>query len=315
MKHKILCNLDLKDCKKEISNLKKISEFQNFLNKKDIEKRIRDATIFICSASLKLDKKFFIKAKKLKLIFTPSTGTDHIDFDEVKKNKIKVYHIAKEKKLINNFTATSELAFCLLLNLLRKSLEANKEAKNGIWAREKFSGFQLKDKVIGIIGYGRLGKITAKIAKGFGMKILINDIKKIKKSSSFKKVKLDHLLKKSDYIFLHVHLTPKTNKLINKKNIKLMKKNTILINTSRGKLIDEKALLNSLKKKKIAGAGLDMIDGEWLDKKKLYNHKLIKFSRKHSNLLILPHIGGSTYESIVGARKFILNKAYRLIKR
>ena len=87
MKHKILCNLDLKNCNKEISDLKKISVFQNFLNKKDIEKRIKDMTIFICSASLKLDKNFFIKAKKLKFIFTPSTGTDHIDFDEVKKKK------------------------------------------------------------------------------------------------------------------------------------------------------------------------------------------------------------------------------------
>lgn len=229
----------------------------------------------------------------------------------LKKKKIKIIHIAKEKKLLNNFTATSELGFTLLLNLLRKIGKAHFDAINGNWSREKFKGSQLLNKTIGIVGYGRLGKISEKIAKGFGMNVLINDLQKIKKKNS---VSLNYLLKKSDYVFLHVHLNKKNENLINSKNIRLMKKSSIIINTSRGKIINEKALLRSLKNNKIAGAGLDVIDGEWLNKKKLYNHKLIKFSRENDNLLIVPHIGGSTYETIIGARKFILNKVIKKIK-
>ena len=314
MKHNILCNLDLLNCEKELIRLKKISNFHNLFEGRKINKILNKITIFICSASLKVDKDFLNKAPNLKYIFSPSTGIDHIDLKEAKKKKIKIFHIAKERKLINNFTATSELGFGLLISIIRNIIRANSHVKKGIWSREKLKGIQLKNKVIGIIGFGRLGKITYKIAKGFGMRILINDVKKISKSNSYNQVSLNYLLRHSHFVFLHVHLNPQTIKLINQSNIKLMRKDSIIINTSRGKIIDEKALYRSLKNKRIAGAGLDVIDGEWLNKDKLFNHKLVKFSRKNDNLLIVPHIGGSTIESIVGARKFILNKVIKTIK-
>jgi len=315
MKPILLSSLDLKGCESEIKKVKK--KFKIIYSKESRRKTldlIKNCSIYLCSASIKIDNELLENAKKLKYIFTPSTGTDHIDKRLIKKKNIKLIHIAKDLSLIKSFTATSELGFGLLLSILRNLSIASNAAKKGNWLRSKFKGQQLFNKTIGIIGYGRLGKITAKIAKGFGLKILVFDIKKFKNLHHIKFVSLHKLLRSSDYIFIHVHLTKKTEKLLNKKNMKFIKKNSIIINTSRGKIIDENSLLYLLKSKKILGAGLDVIDGEWLSQKKLYNHKLISYSRKNPNLLITPHIGGATLESIVGARRFILKKILNISK-
>ena len=275
--------------------------------------KIKNAQVYIASAAINLKKNDFNHAKKLKLILSPSTGTDHIDLEQVKKRNIKIFHIAKERKLLNSFTATSELVFGLILNLNRKIIDAANDVKKGKWSREKFSGFQLRNKTIGIIGLGRLGTITSKIAKGFGMKIIGHDIKK-KKLLNVKNVSLNYLFRNSDIISIHIHLNKKNENFINKKNLSLMKKKSILINTSRGKIINENDLKYFLRKNKNFYVGLDVIDGEWLSNKKLLNHKLVKYFKRKKNLLIVPHIGGSTIESIYGARVFMIKKLYNIIK-
>ena len=200
-----------------------------------------------------------------------------------------------------------------MLNLFRKIIPASKDTLKGVWAREKYSGHQLYGKTIGILGMGRLGKISANIASGFNMKILAHDIIK-KKINNVKMVSLKKLFKSADIVCVHIHLTKKTEGMINKKLIQLMKKSSIIINTSRGAIINESDLIYALKKKLIAGAGLDVINGEWQSKSELLKHKLIKFAKKNNNLLIVPHIGGSTFESISGARRFVCNKLLKEYK-
>ena len=270
-------------------------------------KLIANADYYLASAGIQVDSYFLNRCNKLKEIISPSTGTDHLDLKEIKKRKIKITTIKNEFKLLNSFTATSELAFGLMLNIQRKIIKASQSASDGYWAREMYAGTQLYGKTLGILGLGRLGSISAKIGKGFGMKVLATDIKN-KKISGVKMVNIKNLFRRSDIITIHIHLNDKTKNLVNKNFLKLMKPHSILINTSRGAIINEKDLLESLRLKKIAGAGLDIVVGEWLDQKKLKNHKLISYSRKNSNLLIVPHIGGSTYESISGARRFVCNK-------
>ena len=305
MKYNILSTLNLDYCKKELKELKKLSNLSCLINpKKRIDDNIRNIDIYISNASIKVDKKFIQNAKKLKAIFSPSTGTDHLDLNEIKKKKIKLFHIANERKLLDGFTATSELTFGLLLALNRKLIPANIEAANGSWPREKFIGSQLFKKTFGILGFGRLGKISSNIARGFGMKVIANDIKKIK-PKNVDMVSIKNLFKRSDFISLHIHLNDKTEGLVNKNLLKLMKKTAMLINTSRGKIINENDLLYFLKNKKIGGAALDIIDGEWLSKVQLKNHRLIKYEKQNDNLLIVPHLGGTTYESIYGARQHI----------
>ena len=222
-KIKVLSSVKLNLKYKELKKLKEKVNLQFSINsKKETLKKIKDSDVYIASAAVNLDKNDIGNAKNLKIIFSPSTGTDHIDIEELKKKKIKLFHIAKERKLLDSFTATSELVFGLILNLNRKIILASNDAKKGKWSREKFSGFQLKGKTFGIIGLGRLGKITAKIANGFDMNVIGFDIKK--KLNNVRNVSLKHLFKKSDIISIHIHLNKKTENYINRKNLSLMKK-------------------------------------------------------------------------------------------
>ena len=144
------------------------------------------------------------------------------------------------------------------------------------------------------------------------MKIIANDIKKIN-YKNIKMVSLERIAEKSDIISIHVHLNSSTENLINQNFFNSMKKTSFIINTARGKIINETDLLYSLKNKIIAGAGLDVIDGEWLCEQKRSNHKLIKYAKNNSNLLITPHVGGSTKESIQSARIFMGRKVARFL--
>ena len=305
---KILNTLDVSDIPEFNKIFSKIGRLINLdANREKVLDEIRDCDAYLASASVEIDKEFLKYANKLKVIGSPSTGTDHMNLKLIKKKKIICYDISKEFELINTFTATSELAFTLLLSLLRNMVPAVSDAKKGLWSREKYSGRQLFGKNFGIIGLGRLGVIAAKIANGFGMNVIAYDIEN-KIIDNVTMVDIETLAEESDFVSIHVHLNALTEGLINKDLFKKMKKTAIIINTSRGKVINESDLLFALENKLIYGAGLDVIDGEWLTKKEKYKHPLIKFSRENNNLLITPHIGGATKESIAGARIFMAEK-------
>tara|TARA_B110000238_G_scaffold17874_1_gene17546 strand:- start:221 stop:1165 length:945 start_codon:yes stop_codon:yes gene_type:complete len=304
---KILNTLDVSGVP-EMDRIFNKHQLINIKPERDIAiKEIVDSDAYLASAAIQIDEDFLKHANNLKIIGSPSTGTDHMDLNLIKNKGICCYDISKEFDLINSFTATSELVFTLLLSFIRKIIPASQDANNGIWAREKYSGVQLLNKTFGIIGLGRLGKISAKIAKGFGMNIIAYDTNE-KNVNGVQMVDLDYLSRKSDFISIHVHLNSSTENLINLDLFKKMKETTIIINTSRGKIINEKDLILALKNNLISGACLDVIDGEWLTKKELYEHPLVKYSRINDNLLLSPHIGGATEESIYGARLFMAKK-------
>jgi len=267
---------------------------------------------YFASASIKTDRKLLEKAKRLKVIATPSTGTDHIDRKFAEEKEISIIDIAKEYDLLDSFSATAEMSWCLLLSLIRNLPSAFDEAKNGHWARQKYSGRQVLGKTIGILGYGRLGKMMAQIALGFRMNVIACDINPIE-APGVKPVDFDTLLRESDIITIHVHLSDETRNMFSDETFSKMKDGAIIINTSRGAIIDEQALLKSLKSGKIGGAGLDVIHGEW--DTDLKNHPLIQYANAHTNLIISPHIGGSTTESIEGARIFTAKKLANYLKK
>ena len=220
---KTLNTLDVSDIENFDDIFKNISRVKNIPpNRNLVLQEIINADAYLASASIRIDKEFLNKASKLKVIGSPSTGIDHMDLGLIKE-KIKCFDISKEFRLINSFTATSELAFSLILSLNRNILASTEEAKKGLWGREKFQGFQLSGKTLGIIGLGRLGKISAKIGHGFGMKVIANDISKI----NYEKVKMVSLKKlavNSDVITIHVHLNKSTENLINQNFFNNMKK-------------------------------------------------------------------------------------------
>ncbi len=310
---KVFCNDDLSLKKDALKELELISDVSYYPARQDVVfEHIRHYDAYYASAHVQTNREVLEIAQNLKVIATPSTGTDHIDIKYAKEKNVDVIQITNEIDLLNGFTATAEHAWGLLLACIRKLPAAFDCTKNGYWARQRFTGFQLYKKTLGIIGLGRLGTMMASFGNGFNMNVIGYDIVK-KDINGVNQVSLNELLKSSDVISVHIHLTDETREFISDKLFKKMKRSVVLINTSRGEILDENALLENLYSGHVSSAGLDVINGEW--DQNLYDHPLIEYSRKHDNLVISPHIASATVESIVGARIFVAKKLADYIKQ
>ena len=273
--------------------------FNSELKKKDLINIIPNIQAWICSPcpDYKINKEILKYADNLKIISSPSTGLSHIDTEYCNSKNIQFKNISSNKK-INNITASSEFTFGLILNLVRNISLSSSSVLTGKWREEEdlLRSIQFNNKIIGIIGLGRIGKNIAKYSLSMGMKPYYYDILEKKISKDIVKCgSLEEILKISDIVVVCVKLNKKTNKMIGKKQLSMMKKNSFFINTSRGEVIDEKELIKFLLNKRIKGAALDVISYEQtLDTS---NNALIQYSRKYNNLIITPHIAGLTYES------------------
>ena len=187
------------------------------------------------------------------------------------------------------------MTWALLLATVRRLPWAFAAACEGRWARDEFRGHQISGQTLGILGYGRLGRMVAEYGKAFRMKVIACERQSVMPAPEVELVDFETLLRESDVLSIHVHLTEDNRGLIDREALAAMKQSAILINTSRGAIIDESALLEALQTGRLAGAGLDVIEGEWSTN--LQEHPLIRYAREHQNLVISPHVGGVTYES------------------
>jgi glyoxylate reductase len=239
-----------------------------------------------------IDKELINKAENLKVISTYSVGFDHIDVEYAKKRKIRVGYTPEVLT-----DATADLAFSLILDVTRRVSEGDRLIRKGNWNQifgaYEYVGNDLQGKTLGILGLGRIGSTVAKRAKSFDMKIIYHNRKQIskakEKSLGLRYVSFLELIKESDIISIHVPHTKETDKLFNKKIFRKMKRTSFLINTARGKIINERDLIYALKNKLIAGAGLDVFESEPINK----NHPFTKLQ----NITLAPHIGSSTKET------------------
>jgi len=292
------------------ANLKdvKLKFFKSNLNERNA-KKIKDFDaigIFIYS---QINKKILDKLPKLKLIATMSTGYDHIDLDECRKREISVCNVPSYGE-----NTVAEHTFALILALSRRIIDSVNRTRRGNFDLEGLRGFDLKGKTIGIIGCGNIGKHVARIAKGFEMKILVYDIHKnmkLAKKIGFKYAGFENLLKNSDIISLHAPLLQSTKHMINLNNIKLIKKGAILVNTSRGGLVDGAAIIKALNKNILAGAALDVLEEEELIKEeKQLLSKQFPMERQRNvleehiliakdNVIITPHNAFNSNEALI----------------
>ena len=257
-----------------------------------LKSKIKNLDGLICFPYDKINKEVLQSAKKLKVISTFSLGYDHIDLDFAKENKIRVGYTPEVLT-----DATADMAFGLLLDSLRRISEGDRIIRKGKWKQiygaHDYVGFDLQGKTLGIMGLGRIGKTLAKRAKAFDMKIIYHNRNKISRDEErklgVKYAKFDKLITQSDIISIHVPHTKETNQIFNMKILKKMKKTAFLINTSRGKVVNEKDLVTALKQKIIAGAGIDVFETEPIKK----NHPFMKLE----NLVMSPHVGSSTKET------------------
>ena len=240
-----------------------------------------------------------LKDSNIKVINTCSTGTNHIDMEYCKENNIEVWHLAKDYELINQLPSTAEHAFGLMLSLVRKIPMSFHSVKDGNWDYEPYIGRQLKGLTVGIIGYGRLGKMMETYCHAFGMTVKIHDPYEGYDD-------LDLVLRESDVISLHVHVTGKTVGMINGKTISKMEKKPYLINTSRGEVVYEKKVIEAIEEGKLSGYATDVITDEFGN---IHNSKLVEFSMNpNRNVIITPHVGGMTWEGQTKAYKWAINK-------
>jgi len=253
--------------------------------------QIHDKDGLLCMVTDRIDRDIMDAAPNLKVISTYSVGFEHIDIEEATQRGIYVTYIPGVLT-----EATADMAFALLLATSRKIVQAHRFVEQGAWkawSPTMFLGHNIWKKTIGIVGFGRIGRAMAHRARGFHMKILYTKRSRLSPEEEHglgvEYRDIDTLLRESDFVTLHTPLTKDTFHLINESRLRLMKPHAILINTSRGAIVDEQALIKALKEDWIAGAGLDVFEKEPLP----HSSSLLELP----TITFVPHIGSATQET------------------
>jgi len=234
-------------------------------------------------------------AKNLKVICTASTGTNHIDKDYASKKGLPILALTEEREVINRISSTAELAFALTMAGLRHLVRSHNNALDGEWDYMKYIGRQMNCLTIGIIGYGRLGAMYSHYCKAFGSKVIVYDpYQKIDDSDVEQADNLDILLTESDVISIHVHVTQETQDMLNNSAFCKMKSDVLIVNTSRGDIVNELDLVSFLKKNPGARIATDVIADEVRNR---LGSPLLKYAQKHEQVTITQHIGGMSREA------------------
>jgi len=275
------------------------------ISAQELKTIVKDYHVLVVRSRTKVTKEIIEAAENLKIIGRAGAGVDNIDVKAAEGKGINVLNTPEAPA-----NAVAELTFGLLLCLARKISQADAAMKQGRWIKKDLKGWELKGKTIGIIGLGNIGEKVAKIAKAFEMKILITKRTppppELLKELQAEFVSLTDLLRRSDIITIHVPLTPQTQKMIGETEFQLMKNGAILINTSRGAIVDEKALFKALQSQKLGGAAIDVFEVE-----PPLDYALAKLS----NVVCTPHIGAQTEEAQKLAATLIAEKIITALDR
>jgi len=266
-----------------------VNPYDRVLPKEEIIKGLKGKDGLLCLLTDSIDADVINSEPKLKMISSYAVGYNNIDIKAATKREIPV---SNTPGVLTD--ATSDMAWALLFSVARRIVEADRFTRAGKfkgWGPMLMHGQDVTNKTLGVVGAGRIGTAFALKSKGFNMNVLYVDEKKnetLEKEVNAKKVTFDELIKKSDFISLHVPLITSTHHLIGEKELEMMKKNAVLINTSRGPVVDEQALVFALKEKQIFGAGLDVYEHE---------PEITEELKKLDNVIIQPHSASATIET------------------
>lgn len=275
-------------------------------SKQEIEEKIADYHGIVIRSRFTIDTSFLDAAKNLKFIARVGAGLENIACEYALQKGIEL--IAAPE---GNRNAVGEQALGMLLSLCNNLNKADKEVRNGHWLREANRGVELDGKIVGIIGYGNMGKAFAKKLKGFEVEVLCYDIKNNVGDNNAKQVSLQEFQNQVDVVSLHTPQTPLTENLINARFIEKFAKPFWFINTARGKSVVTAHLVSALKSGKILGAGLDVLEYEKSSFENLFDKELpeaFKYLINADNVLLTPHIAGWTVESKEKLAQTIVDK-------
>ncbi|HEV3417293.1 MAG TPA: NAD(P)-dependent oxidoreductase [Pirellulales bacterium] len=261
--------------------------------------------------AFRIDERTIGSRPRCRILATPVTGLDHIDLDACDSQGVRVVSLRGETEFLKNVRATAELTIGLTLSLLRRIPSAHSAARQGNWDRDSFRGRELFGRTVGIVGMGRLGTLVAGYFKAFGTRVIGYDPRDDYPTEAAERVpQLDDLLAQSDIVVLLVKYEESTRGLIARAEFAKMKPGAVLINTSRGGVVDEPALLAALDSGRLAGAALDVLDGEPAISA---DHAIVSYAHDHDNVLLTPHIGGNTMESFEKTEAFLAEKVVQAI--
>ena len=298
-------------CDQVSSTLKEILEknglkvtYEPEITPEQIAEKIGNFEVVVVRSRTKMTRELIAKADKCKIIARVGIGLDNIDQDAAKEKNIRVINAVE-----GAITAVAELVIGLMLSMAREIPRADREIRNGNWIKKELMGSELKGKYLGIVGLGNIGKRLGRLARALNMNIIGYDVIPIddefSKEVGLMKADLDTLLSSADYVSFHVPLLDSTHHMINAEKLKMMKNTARIINTSRGGVIDEEALYNSLKDGSLAGAALDVFEVE-----PATENKLITLP----NFIATPHIGAQTKEAQLLAANIIAEKIIQILR-
>lgn len=253
-----------------------------------VEEQIKGFDCIVVRSATKVTKEVIAGADNLKLVVRAGVGLDNVDLDAAKEKGVKVLNTPEAPT-----ASVAEMVLALMFSLARRVAAADSSMKNEKWEKKKLSGTELWQKTLGVIGFGRIGYEVARRAIALDMEVLAHDvidIDQICDDVGAERTDFETLLKRSDYVSLHVPLVPQTKGLIGERELDLMKESAFLINTARGGVVDEGALLKALDQNKIAGAALDVFE-----KEPPVEWELVK----HPKIVATPHLSSSTSEAQV----------------
>ena len=277
----------------------------------EVLQKINQYDGIIIRSRIPLDKNFLENAQNLKFIARVGAGMENIDLETAKNLGISLINSPE-----GNRDAVAEHVVAMLLILMNRLFIASEEVKNGIWKREENRGDELLGKTFGIIGYGNMGKATAKKLSGFGVEVIFYDILPNLEDEFAKQVSLEELQERADILSLHIPLDASTEYLVDENFISKMKKNFYLVNTARGKNVKTSALVDALKSGKVKAAALDVLEYEKSSFENLdistslstRNKEDLQFLLESNQVIVTPHIAGWTHQSKEKLAQFIVDK-------
>lgn len=287
-----------------VEELKKLGEVRvkTGLSPSELLKEVGDVDVLVVRSATKVTREVLEAGKRLKIVARAGVGLDNIDQEAAKERGIKVLNAPESVSV-----AVAELVLGLMLSWCRRIPAADASMRQGKWEKSKFMGVELRGKTLGILGTGRIGLEVARRAKAFGMRLLAHDIVQSREFLELggEYVGLEDLLRNSDFVSLHVPLNEQTRNMLGEREFRMMKPTAVLINTSRGAVVQEEALLKALREGWIAGACLDVYWKEPISG----DHPLLQLS----NVVLTPHLGASTEEAQREAALVVAEKIRREI--
>ena len=277
-----------------------VESLDGSLDEKDLIKKIKDVSILGIRSKTIISDKVIKSANKLLAIGAFCIGTNQIKFESCNDSGIVIFNAP-----YSNTRSVVEIVIAQIINLMRKIVIKSNKMHSGVWRKDSLDSFEIRNKVIGIVGYGNIGSQLSVICEALGMKVLYYDILDKLSIGNAKKCKsLNELLKKSDIVSLHVDGKKSNTNLISDKEFSIMKEKSILVNYSRGNVVDIDSLIKNIKNKKLMGAALDVFPEEPSNNKEKFESKV----KGIEEIILSPHIGGSTKEAQKNIGSYVPDK-------